>query len=126
MGLIINKNGRTIVVNGKANVGTTIISGGTVTIDGGKITVDGKPLSELDVEDEKVINITIQGDIERLEVDYCQKIEVTGNVKRIKANNGDVSIGGDVQGDVHANMGTITCGNVEGDCHANMGNIYKR
>lgn len=37
-----------------------------------------------------------------------------------------ITIQGDVEGDVHANTGAITCGNVEGDCHANMGNIYRR
>jgi hypothetical protein len=31
-----------------------------------------------------------------------------------------------VAGDVHTNMGSITCGNVEGDCHTNMGSIYKK
>jgi hypothetical protein len=31
-----------------------------------------------------------------------------------------------VEGDVHTNMGDVTCGNVEGDCHTNMGNIHRR
>lgn len=123
MSVIINKNGRTIVVNGDVIRGQKINS---MVISCGRITIDGKSLSELDVEDEKEINITIQGDLERLEVDYCNTLHVTGNAKRVKANQGDIEIGGDVQGDVHANMGTITCGNVEGDCHANMGNIYHR
>lgn len=123
MSVIINKNGRTIVVNGDVIRGQKINS---MVISGGRITIDGKSLSELDVEDEKEINITIQGDLERLEVDYCNTLHVTGNAKRVKANKGDIEIGGDVQGDVHANMGTITCGNIEGDCHANMGNIYRR
>lgn len=123
MSVIINKNGRTIVVNGDVIRGQKINS---MVISGGRITIDGKSLSELDVEDEKEINITIQGDLERLEVDYCNTLHVTGNAKRVKANQGDIEIGGDVQGDVHANMGTITCGNIEGDCHANMGNIYRR
>ena len=40
--------------------------------------------------------------------------------------NGSIEIGGDVSGDVHTNMGSITCGNVEGDCHTNMGSISRR
>ena len=123
MSVIINKNGRTIVVNGDVIRGQKINS---MVISGGRITIDGKSLSELDVEDEKEINITIQGDLERLEVDYCNTLHVNGNAKRVKSNQGDIEIGGDVQGDVHANMGTITCGNIDGDCHANMGNIYRR
>ena len=123
MSVIINKNGRTIVVNGDVIRGQKINS---MVISGGRITIDGKSLSELDVEDEKEINITIQGNLERLEVDYCDKLTVTGNAKRVKATQGDIEIHGNVEGDVHANMGAITCGNVEGDCHANMGNIYRR
>lgn len=107
MSVIINKNGRTIVVNGDVIRGQKINS---MVINGGRITIDGKSLSELDVEDEKVINITIQGDVERLEVDYCDKLTVTGNAKRVKSTQGDIEIHG----------------NVEGDCHANMGNIYRR
>jgi hypothetical protein len=121
---IIIKNGKTITIGGSGIARQTI---GTVVINGGRITVDCKPLSELDaVQDEKVINITIQGDVERLEVDYCDKLTVTGNAKRVKSTQGDIEIQGNVEGDVHANMGAITCGNVEGDCHANMGNIYRK
>lgn len=124
MATIITKNGRTLVINGDC-VRNKVIN--TMTINGGRIFVDGKPLSELDVvEDDKVINITIEGDVERLEVDYCSKIEVKGNARRVKTGSGDIDISGDVTGDVHTNMGSITCGNVEGDCHTNMGSIYKR
>jgi DNA polymerase/3'-5' exonuclease PolX len=101
---------------------------GDVTIVNGKMLVNGKPLEEYDeaIKDEKVVNITIEGDVERLEVDTCETITVKGNAKRIKTNMGDIEIGGDVSGDVHTNMGSITCGKIEGDCHTNMGSIYNR
>lgn len=123
MSVIINKNGRTIVVNGDV-VRKKVI--GTMVINGGKITVDGKPLSELDQEDEKVINITIDGSVDRLEVDYCSQIIVKGDAKRVHTLNGDIKVDGDVAGDVHTNCGSIECGDVEGDCHTNCGSIHRR
>ena len=113
-----------IIRNGNCR---TIIGGGTVTITDGKVTVNGKTVEGLEgSDDEKVINITIEGDVDRLEVDYCKSIKVTGNAKRVHTSYGDIEIGGDVSGDVHTNMGGITCGNVEGDCHTNMGSINRR
>lgn len=118
MSVIIDKNGNTKVFRNLSNM----------VITGGKIYVEGKPLSELDAIDpnEKVINITIQGDVERLEVDYCKSIQVTGNAKRVHTQCGDIEVKGNVDGDVHTNCGSITCGNVEGDCHTNLGSISRR
>lgn len=106
------------------------IHGKTVTIIDGKMVIDGKPLEEfaaaMNDKEVKEIHITIEGDVERLEVSVCNEVVVNGNAKRVKANTGSIKIAGNVEGDVHANMGSITCGNVEGDCHANMGSIYRR
>lgn len=106
----------------------SISGGGTINITDGNILVDGKPLDELNVSDvnEKEINITIQGEVDHIDIDYCNRITVNGNVKRVKTNQGDIDITGDVDGDVHTNMGDITCGNIKGDCHTNMGNIRRR
>lgn len=115
MSLIINSNGK-----------VTSIKGGTISIINGKVFADGAEVKDLTPSRRKNINITIQGDVERLEVEYCNTISVTGNAKRVHTLNGDIEIKGDVDGDVHTNCGSITCGNVEGDCHTNMGNISKR
>ena len=123
MSVTIIKNGRTVVVHGDY-VKKQII--GSMVINGGRITVDGKPLEELDQEDEKVINITIEGSVERLEVECCKDITVKGGAHRVHTQCGDINITGDVSGDVHTNCGSITCGNVEGDCHTNMGSIVRR
>ena len=109
----------------KNHYGRTVsISGGKMTIIDGKVYVDEKPVTEINTDD-KVINITIEGEVERLEVDYCKQITVNGSAKRVHTQCGDIDVKGDVHGDVHTNMGSITCGNVEGDCHTNMGSIYR-
>lgn len=123
MSVIINKNGRTVVVHGDYVKNKVI---GSMVINGGKIIVDGKPLTELDQEDEKVINITIEGSVERLEVEVCSNITVKGDAHRVHTHCGDIDITGNVSGDVHTNCGSISCGNVEGDCHTNMGSIVRR
>ena len=107
---------------------TSISNGGTISFINGKVLVDGKPLDQLNVSDvnEKEINITIQGEVDHIDIDYCNRITVNGNVKRVKTNQGDIDITGDVDGDVHTNMGDVTCGNIKGDCHTNMGNIRRR
>lgn len=121
MAITITKHNGNTIINGSIN-------GSVITFRNGKTYIDGKPIDELnDINnDERVINITIEGNVERLEVDYCNTIKVTGDCKRVKTNSGDIEIGGNVEGDVHTNMGSITCGNVDGDCHTNMGSIYKR
>ena len=114
MALIIKSNGK-----------VTTIKGGSIQIVNGKILTDGKAVEEINT-DEKVININIEGNVERLEVDYCNELTVNGTAKRVHTQCGNVTIKGDVSGDVHANCGSITCVKVEGDCHANLGSILKR
>lgn len=119
MATIINRNGKTCVINSNSS---------NVSIINGRVLIDGKPIEAFESEnkEEKVVNITIEGSVERLEVDMCETIKITGNCKRVHTQNGSIEIGGDVSGDVHTNMGSITCGNVEGDCHTNMGSISRR
>ena len=99
--------------------------GKNIRIINGKVYCDDDEVKDI-ITDDRVINITIEGDVERLEVEHCSTIKVTGSAKRIHTSYGDIEIGGDVDGDVHTNMGDITCGNVEGDCHTNMGSIHRR
>ena len=111
--------------------GNTIIpeKGETLSMVGNKWYINGQEIDINSIAQKQqegntvTININIEGSLERLEVDYCEKITITGDCKRVKTNSGDISVGGDVAGDVHTNMGDVDCGNVEGDVHTNMGNI---
>jgi len=38
----------------------------------------------------KTINITIEGDIDRLDVDHCDSIVVNGDCKKVKTTSGDI------------------------------------
>lgn len=107
------------------NVGT-IIGTQTIksmTISGSKIIIDGKVVNI--PTDYPSITINIQGDIERLEVEQCDKINISGNARRVKTNCGSIDVKGNIEGDAHTNCGSISCKVVEGDAHTNMGSIYK-
>ena len=49
-----------------------------------------------------------------------------GDVKKISTNNGDITINGNVDGDVETHYGNITCGNVVGDVSTHFGDIYRK
>lgn len=118
---IINKNGRRAIIVGK---------GESMTIINGKTYVNGKEVDLAELankqEDSNVYHIHIEGDVDKLEIDHCETISVNGNVRKIHTSYGSIEIKGDVDGDVHTNMGDIECGNVDGDVHTNMGSISYR
>ena len=120
MGIIIkNQNGIRTITN----------VNGTMSIVNGKVIVDGKPYvmgDGLDDGVQPIVTIEITGNVERLDVDACKEIRINGNCKRVHTQMGDINITGDVDGDVHTNMGSIECGNVGGDAHTNMGSIHYR
>ena len=54
----------------------------------------------------------------------CNKIEIKGSVKKWVTNgSGEISICGDVSGDVSNEAGNIQCGNVSGNIKNEAGNI---
>ena len=113
-------------------MGTAIINGkkinytGTLTVINGKFFVDGKEVTDWEsiTKDQKHIDIKVEGDIDRLQVDNCDSVTITGNCNRVKTVSGDVEIGGDVDGDVESVSGDIDIsGNVSGDVKTVSGNI---
>ena len=88
-------------------MGTCMINGrvyknfnGVVTVENDKILVNGKPLEDWHESDEKTINITIEGNVEALDVTNCSTININGDAKKVKTGHGDVKIGGNVGGDI--------------------------
>lgn len=108
-----------ITINGK----TISSNGGSITITGGKILIDGK---EVDLEDVKEINIEVTGNVQQLDVDNCNKINISGDCNSVKTHNGSVDIGGNVAQDVSTHNGNVDCGNVGGNVTTRNGNIKHR
>lgn len=92
-----------ITINGKT------FRGNNVSVVNGKVTVDGK---EMEMPDTKNIHIFIEGDVGTLNID-C------GDVGYLTSQQGDVKVGGDVNGTATLNMGDLECIDVSVD----MGNV---
>ena len=107
-----------ITINGKTFFGNSVI------ITDNRIIIDGK--EDLDVKSipEKEINIHIDGDINEVKADYCSKITVNGNVKKVQTTSGDIEVKGDVTGGVQTTSGDVDIdGNVDGDIHSVSGDV---
>lgn len=96
-----------------------------LTFRNGKMIVNGveNDAFEEATKDQKAIYITIEGNVDHLDIECCDTIKIHGNAGHVKTNMGDISVEGDVDGDVHTNMGNIHCGEVGGNVHTNMGDI---
>lgn len=102
-----------VTINGKTYIGNNII------VSNGKIMVDGKNVTS----DDKVINITVNGNIDSLKVDTCNKLEIIGNVTNVNTVSGDVDINGDVNGSIQTVSGDVKCNNVSGSINTLSGDI---
>lgn len=98
-------------------------SGSSITVNGNQVIIDGKNVTP----DSKVINISVNGNIEELKVDVCTKVEVEGSVKNITTKSGDVEVTGDVYGSIQTMSGDVDCGNIQGSVSTMSGDIkHKR
>lgn len=101
---------------------------GHISIINGEIFANGKKVvnyEELDT-DQKTINIAVEGDVEEIDVEVCDTITVSGNVKNIKTMSGDVDVQGCVEGDIKTMSGDVDCGDVGGDVSSMSGDIRRR
>ncbi|WYE13153.1 hypothetical protein KST99_10185 [Fusobacterium polymorphum] len=95
------------------------IEGNSVSIINNKIFVDGK---EIETE-EKVINIIVEGNLDKLEIDCCNSIKINGVTKDIEVSNGNIAISGDVKGNVNNINGNIIAKVINGNYKTTNGDI---
>ena len=107
----------TVIIGG--NLKNSSIEGNSISIINNKIFVDGK---EIETE-EKVINIIVEGNLDKLEVDCCNSIKVNGVTKDVEVSNGNISINGDVKGNVNNINGNIIAKAINGNCKTINGDI---
>ena len=101
-----------IIINGKSYIG------GSVSVSKNKITIDGTDVTP----DTKVVNITVNGDVDKVSADYCEKIIVNGNANTLTTTSGDIECK-DVTGDIKVTSGDIECKDVTGHIKVTSGDI---
>ena len=103
----------------KITIGEKTYIGNSIIVNNGKIFVDGK---RVDTDDQPRIEIKVEGNVEFVQVDYCEKIGVNGNVHSINTSSGNVECE-DVLNSVRTQSGDITCNDVSGDVNSQSGDI---
>ncbi len=104
----ITINGKTIVLSGGSSVQ---ILNGNVIVNGQNVTPEGKD-----------IRIEIHGNVERLDVDACNQVTVSGSVQKLSTVSGDVKCG-DVAGSVQTTSGDVRCKAVRGSVTTVSGDV---
>lgn len=120
-------------------INKTTYTGSNVSIVNGKVYIDGKDVTP----DGKEINISVEGNLDKLEVEHCNRIDIKGAVKDIRSASGDVNIIGDVLGSIDTKSGDvevsgtcsdsiktisgdINCGNVSGNISTISGDVRNK
>lgn len=107
----------TININGRS------YSGNNVSVVNGRVFVDGKDVTDQPGAESKVINIAINGKVDSLHVDACEKVAVIGTVGDLQTKSGDINIEGDVAGNVTTQSGDVDCYDIHGDVQTQSGDI---
>jgi hypothetical protein len=105
------------------NINQKIYKGNSIVISNGKVIIDGKDYTP---SDEKEVNIAVVGNLENIEVDMCNIFSISGNCGSVQTTSGDVTIKGEVEGNVQTLSGDINCGIVKGNITTMSGNITGR
>jgi hypothetical protein len=96
--------------------------GNSISISNGKVIIDGVEVKG--TKDEKKINIVVEGNLESLDVDCCDKVEINGSADQVKTLSGNVHVKGDVTDSIKTMSGNVhVSGAVGGKVKTMSGNI---
>jgi hypothetical protein len=95
--------------------------GRSIVIRDNKIIIDGRDVTS-ELGDTKEINISVSGNLESLDVDYANKIEITGDVGKVSSGSGDINCR-NITGGARSGSGDIECESIEGDVQTGSGDV---
>ena len=82
--------------------GTTYLADKSITINGNKVVIDGNTF----ITDGPIINAVIHGDCEEVSSDNGD-ITIEGNSGSAQSKNGNIRVGGNINGDAETKNGNI-------------------
>lgn len=98
----------------KANPGSNVVvSNNEVWINGKRINLN---------KDERDIQIVVEGDANKVEVDACNSVEIKGSAGSVKTMSGDVHCG-DIHGDVKTMSGDVRATKIGGNVSTMSGDV---
>lgn len=107
-------------INGKITVNGKTYKGNDVSVKNNEIYIDGKL-----VDKATTIEITINGDVGKID-NGAGDITINGNVTGNVSNDvGDIKCG-NVGGNISNDVGDIECGNVEGKVSTSVGDVRRK
>ena len=106
----------TVRINGVTYTGNNIV------VSNGKVLINGQDHTP----DSKKIDIVVNGNIETLKVDACDKVVVGGSVSSLSTLSGDVKIEGNVGGSISTMSGSVKCGSIGGSVSTMSGDIVHK
>ena len=104
----------------KIIIGNNVFTGCNIHEIGNQLIIDGKTV---ELGETSKMDITIDGDIDIIDLLCCDKIVINGNVENFRMTSGDVEINGDVCGSVQLTGGEITCKTIKGNASVVRGSI---
>lgn len=104
-----------VTINGRT------VTGKNISIRGKQVTVDGEIVSGDSLPN---VTIEIHGDVERIDVDACDKLTVNGQAGAVSVVSGNVCCG-DVGGSVQTVSGSVACRDVGGNVSTTSGSIRR-
>jgi hypothetical protein len=100
------------------SINNVSVTGRSIVIRNNKVIIDGVDVTP----DAKQINIVVNGSVDELDVDYCEKLEISGDVGRAQCGSGDINCN-NITGGAQTGSGDIDCGDITGNVQTGSGDV---
>jgi hypothetical protein len=103
----------------RININGVTYTGNNIIVKNNKVIINGNDVTS----DTKIINITVEGNLEEISADYCEKIIINGNVGIVTTMSGNIECNKDILGNVRVTSGDIDCENIGGNVETVSGDV---